>query len=138
MKACAGLAGDGDVRTVAIGPFRVAEQTNLLALNATIEAARAGSAGRVILRRRLRGKPADTPVVRRYLLSKYISPKWLLHVTRSHWGVDNQLHWELDVHFAEDGDRTRKDNAPDTFPHCEDLPSTFCGPIRTPPPSGAK
>ncbi|MCA1414624.1 ISAs1 family transposase [Bradyrhizobium sp. NBAIM20] len=71
--------------------------------------------GRVTSRRRLRGKPADTPVVRYYLLSKYISPKRLLHVTRSHWGIENQLHWVLDVHFAEDGNRARKDNAPENL-----------------------
>ena len=31
---------------------------------------------------------------------------------RSHWGVENQLHWCLDVLFAEDNSRIRKDNAP--------------------------
>ncbi|QOZ66656.1 ISAs1 family transposase [Bradyrhizobium arachidis] len=67
--------------------------------------------GRLTSRRRLRGKPADTPVVRYYLLSKYISPKRLLHISRSHWSIENQLHWVLDVHFAEDGNRARKDNA---------------------------
>jgi predicted transposase YbfD/YdcC len=71
--------------------------------------------GRVTARRRLRGKPADTPAVRYYLLSKYISPKRLLHVARSHWGIENQLHWVLDVHFAEDGNRARKDNAPENL-----------------------
>lgn len=69
--------------------------------------------GRVTSRRRLRGKPADAPLMRYYLLSKYISPKRLLQVTRSHWGIENQLHWVLDVHFAEDGNRARKDNAPE-------------------------
>src|SRR6516165_1341552 len=49
--------------------------------------------GRVTLRRRLRGRRADAPVVRHYLLSKYISPKRLLHITRSHWGIENRLHW---------------------------------------------
>lgn len=71
--------------------------------------------GRLTSRRRLRGKPADTPVVRYYLLSKYISPKRLLHVARSHWGIENQLHWVLDVHFAEDRNRARKDNAPENL-----------------------
>ncbi|WP_043162004.1 ISAs1 family transposase, partial [Bradyrhizobium sp. Ai1a-2] len=66
-------------------------------------------------RRRLRGRPADAPVVRHYLLSKYISPKRLLHVTRSHWAIENQLHWVLDVHFAEDGNRARKDHAPENL-----------------------
>jgi predicted transposase YbfD/YdcC len=31
---------------------------------------------------------------------------------RSHWGVENQLHWCLDVIFAEDDSRIRKDHAP--------------------------
>ncbi|KWV44458.1 transposase [Bradyrhizobium macuxiense] len=71
--------------------------------------------GRITSRRRLRGHRADAPVVRHYLLSKYISPKRLLHITRSHWGIENQLHWVLDVHFAEDGNRARKDHAPENL-----------------------
>jgi predicted transposase YbfD/YdcC len=71
--------------------------------------------GRITSRRRLRGQRADVPVVRHYLLSKYMSPKRLLHVTRSHWGIENQLHWVLDVHFAEDRNRARKDNAPENL-----------------------
>lgn len=31
---------------------------------------------------------------------------------RSHWGVENQLHWCLDVIFSEDNSRIRKDHAP--------------------------
>ena len=31
---------------------------------------------------------------------------------RSHWGIENQLHWCLDVLFAEDNSRIRKDHAP--------------------------
>jgi predicted transposase YbfD/YdcC len=31
---------------------------------------------------------------------------------RSHWGIENQLHWCLDVTFAEDKSRIRKDHAP--------------------------
>ena len=34
---------------------------------------------------------------------------------RSHWGVENSLHWVLDVSFREDESRIRKDNAPDNF-----------------------
>jgi predicted transposase YbfD/YdcC len=71
--------------------------------------------GRVTSRRHLRGQAADKPVVRHYLLSKYMSPKRLLQVTRSHWGIENQLHWVLDVQFGEDGNRARKDNAPENL-----------------------
>jgi predicted transposase YbfD/YdcC len=71
--------------------------------------------GRVTSRRRLHGNPADPPAVRYYLLSKYMSAKRLLQVTRSHWTIENQLHWVLDVHFDEDGNRARKDNAPENL-----------------------
>jgi predicted transposase YbfD/YdcC len=71
--------------------------------------------GRVTARRRLRGRRADPPLVRYYLLSKPMSAKRLLRVTRSHWTIENQLHWVLDVHFDEDGNRTRKDNAPENL-----------------------
>jgi predicted transposase YbfD/YdcC len=71
--------------------------------------------GRVTSRRQRRGKRADAPVMRYYLLSKYMSPKRLLQVTRSHWAIENQLHWVLDVHFAEDGNRARTDNGPENL-----------------------
>lgn len=71
--------------------------------------------GRVTSRRRLRGRRGDAPVVRHYLLSKYMSPKRLLQVTRSHWAIENKLHWVLDVHFAEDANRARTDNAPENL-----------------------
>ena len=29
---------------------------------------------------------------------------------RSHWGIENRLHWVLDVSFGEDGNRTRRGN----------------------------
>lgn len=32
---------------------------------------------------------------------------------RGHWGVENSLHWVLDVTFAEDDSRIRKDNGPE-------------------------
>jgi len=31
---------------------------------------------------------------------------------RSHWAVENELHWSLDVGFREDDCQVRKDNAP--------------------------
>jgi predicted transposase YbfD/YdcC len=71
--------------------------------------------GRVTLRRRMQGQHADKPLVRYYVLSTYMSPKRLLQVTRSHWSIENQLHWVLDVHFSEDSNRARKDNAPENL-----------------------
>lgn len=69
---------------------------------------------RVSCRRRPRGGRSE-PLVRYFLLSKYIPAKRLLQVTRSHWSIENQLHWILDVIFDEDGNRARKDNAPENL-----------------------
>ena len=67
--------------------------------------------GRVELRRRLNGKD-EPPMVRYFLLSRVLSPTELVAITRSHWTIENQLHWVLDVVFDEDRARSRKDNAP--------------------------
>jgi len=47
-----------------------------------------------------------------YLLSAELSPERGNDVLRSHWGVENRLHWRLDVTMNEDQDRTRLDNGP--------------------------
>ena len=33
-------------------------------------------------------------------------------MTRAHWSVENDLHWQLDVVFNEDAARSRKNYAP--------------------------
>jgi predicted transposase YbfD/YdcC len=65
--------------------------------------------------RRRKGHPADKPFVRYFILSTYVSAKRLLEIVRSHWSVENQLHWVLDVAFAEDRNRARKDAAPENL-----------------------
>jgi predicted transposase YbfD/YdcC len=37
--------------------------------------------------------------------------KTIAHAVRSHWGVENQLHWAMDVSFGEDTSRARDENA---------------------------
>lgn len=70
---------------------------------------------RITSRRRLHGKRADKPVVRYYLLSTYMAAKQLLQTVRRHWGIENRLHWVLDVVFKEDGGRARKENGPENL-----------------------
>lgn len=50
--------------------------------------------------------------VRYFALSKSLPAARLAEVVRMHWGIENELHWTLDVVFHEDDARTRKDNAP--------------------------
>ncbi len=47
-----------------------------------------------------------------YLFSTPISAERGGDVVRSHWGVENRLHWRLDVIMNEDAARNRMDNGP--------------------------
>jgi predicted transposase YbfD/YdcC len=52
---------------------------------------------------------------RYYLSSLPADAKLLSESIRSHWAVENSLHWVLDVTFGEDRSRIRKENAPENF-----------------------
>lgn len=49
-----------------------------------------------------------TREVRYYTSSLAGDPKLLNRVIRTHWTIENQLHWELDVAFREDDSRVRQ------------------------------
>lgn len=55
------------------------------------------------------GKPKGES--RYYICSRSASASELLAATRAHWGVENNVHWILDVVFNEDGSRVRTGNA---------------------------
>ena len=48
-----------------------------------------------------------------YLLSTPLSAEMFAAVTRAHWGVENGLHWVLDVTMNEDQARHCKDHGPE-------------------------
>ena len=63
------------------------------------------SAGMVESVRRLKG---ETSIERRYYLSSLeCGAKEFGRAVRKHWGVENPLHWTLDVTFDEDQRRAR-------------------------------
>jgi predicted transposase YbfD/YdcC len=62
---------------------------------------------------RVREAPDKTSIeTAYYLLSKALSAERFNEVVRQHWGVENRLHWRLDVVMNEDQDRTRLGNGP--------------------------
>ena len=62
---------------------------------------------------RTRETPAKTTTeTAYYLLSTAMTPERFGEIARAHWGIENQLHWCLDVTFNEDQSRSRMDHAP--------------------------
>jgi len=94
-----------EVRRASVLPVSTAARALLPGLKALgcIEADRTGTNGK-------------REVTKRYIaLSRVLRPAKLLEVVRAHWGIENQLHWTLDVVFDEDDTRTRKDYAPENL-----------------------
>jgi predicted transposase YbfD/YdcC len=52
---------------------------------------------------------------RHYLSSLPADAARLQRVIRSHWGIENRLHWVLDLAFHEDSSRVRTDHAPENL-----------------------
>jgi len=64
----------------------------------------------------VRTENGKTTVETRYYISSLnLDAKKFGESVRSHWGIENSLHWILDVALDEDNCRIRKDNAPQNF-----------------------
>ena len=59
------------------------------------------------------GKSCDD--VRYYILSKKLNARSFGAAVRGHWGIENSLHWQLDMSFNEDRSRIRKGHADANF-----------------------
>lgn len=66
--------------------------------------------------RSVRTVDGKTTVETRYYISSLPNNAEIFgQSVRSHWGIENSLHWILDVALNEDDCRIRKDNAPENF-----------------------
>lgn len=57
----------------------------------------------------------ETFDTRWYIVSRWMSGEKFATAVRSHWGIENSLHWQLDVTFGEDQCRLRKGHADANF-----------------------
>ena len=62
------------------------------------------------VRERQVGNAEPTLEASYFIGSKVMSAKSYGKVLRNHWGIENNLHWQLDVSFAEDDNRFTKRN----------------------------
>lgn len=64
-------------------------------------------------RREIKGKIQTEK--RYYISSARLSAKDFSHAIRSHWGIENQVHWVMDVVFREDDCRIRQGFSPENL-----------------------
>jgi predicted transposase YbfD/YdcC len=69
----------------------------------------------VVLRDRTTTAGKNTVEKHYYISSRTMTAEQFLKVIRGHWGIENSLHWVLDVVFDEDRSRVRKDHGPENL-----------------------
>jgi predicted transposase YbfD/YdcC len=86
--------------------WTISDPTVLRGLRGTLEWESLRCVAKVRARRTVDDK---TTIEDRYYLSSLDGQaKQLLMATRTHWGIENSLHWVLDIAFREDDSRVRK------------------------------
>ncbi len=68
----------------------------------------------MVKRERRLGNKIETEV-KYYISSLVRGAQHMLDAVRGHWGIENQLHWVLDIAFREDESRLRKGNGAQNF-----------------------
>src|SRR5260221_4672108 len=68
---------------------------------------------KIVSQRQLNGKA--TTQTRYFISSLNTSAHRCLAICRDHWQIENNLHWVLDVAFAQDNNRVHKDYAPENW-----------------------
>lgn len=84
----------------------ICKQENWKSLNSLI---------RVIAIRNNKKTGEQQQSTRYYISSKKGTAEWFSHAIRSHWSIENQLHWVLDVAFNEDASKKRRQNSAQNF-----------------------
>lgn len=68
----------------------------------------------MVKRERRLGAKIETEV--KYYISSLVSrAQHILDIVRGHWGIENRVHWVLDIAFREDDSRLRKGNGAQNF-----------------------
>ena len=80
-----------------------------------VQAEWSGLRSLVRLTRKRREGSQTSVEVHYYLSSLAEDARQVANAVRSHWGIENRLHWVLDVAFREDACRIRKDHAPENL-----------------------